>query len=91
MSDRYGFDRLLTAVSSLSRTDRWETLARAALRDDLYALLREFTAAVVSHEPPPGNRRTPAPPSRRGRASAPPPCAAPARPSASSSMPAAPI
>jgi glutamate dehydrogenase len=48
VSDRYGLDRLLTAVSSLSRTDRWETLARAALRDDLYALLREFTAAVVS-------------------------------------------
>ncbi len=47
VSDRYGFDRLLTAVSALSRTDRWETLARAALRDDLYALLREFTAAVV--------------------------------------------
>ena len=48
VSDRYGFDRLLTAVSRLSRTDRWETLARAALRDDLYALLREFTTAVVS-------------------------------------------
>jgi len=48
VSDRYGFDRLLTAVSALSRTDRWETLARAALRDDLYALLREFTTAVVS-------------------------------------------
>ena len=50
VSDRYGFDRLLTAVSQLSRTDRWETLARAALRDDLYALLREFTAAVVADE-----------------------------------------
>ena len=48
VSDRYGFDRLLTAVSSLSRTDRWETLARAALRDDLYALVRDFTASVVS-------------------------------------------
>jgi glutamate dehydrogenase len=48
VSDRYGFDRLLTAVSKLSRTDRWETLARAALRDDLYALLREFAAAVAA-------------------------------------------
>jgi glutamate dehydrogenase len=48
VSDRYGFDRLLSAVSALRRTDRWETLARAALRDDLYALLRDFTAAVVS-------------------------------------------
>ena len=47
VSDRYAFDRLLTAVSCLSRTDRWETLARAALRDDLYALLREFTTSVV--------------------------------------------
>ena len=50
VSDRYDFDRLLTAVSSLSRTDRWETLARAALRDDLYALLRDFTASVVSDD-----------------------------------------
>ena len=50
VSDRYGFDRLLSAVSSLARADRWETLARAALRDDLYALQREFTAAVVSDE-----------------------------------------
>ena len=48
VSDRYGFDRLLSAVSALRRTDRWETLARAALRDDLYALLREFTAAVIA-------------------------------------------
>ena len=57
VSDRYGFDRLLTAVSSLSRTDRWETLARAALRDDLYALLREFTASVVSADRPAGDAR----------------------------------
>jgi glutamate dehydrogenase len=49
LSERYGFDSLLTEVSALSREDRWATLARAALRDDLYAVLREFTAAVLSH------------------------------------------
>ncbi|WP_072914362.1 NAD-glutamate dehydrogenase [Geodermatophilus obscurus] len=49
LSERYGFDGLLTEVSALSREDRWTALARAALRDDLYAVLREFTTAVLGH------------------------------------------
>jgi glutamate dehydrogenase len=49
LSERYGFDGLLTRVSALSRGDRWETLARAALRDDLYGVLREFTTSVLTH------------------------------------------
>jgi glutamate dehydrogenase len=55
LSERYGFDNLLTEVSALNREDRWAALARAALRDDLYAVLREFTTAVLSHAgtPPP--------------------------------------
>ncbi len=53
LSERYGFDSLLTEVSALSREDRWAALARAALRDDLYAVLREFTTAVLSHTGPP--------------------------------------
>jgi glutamate dehydrogenase len=51
LSERYGFD-LLDAVAALSREDRWAAQARAALRDDVYAVLREFTAAVVGHDRP---------------------------------------
>ncbi|HEX2075014.1 MAG TPA: NAD-glutamate dehydrogenase [Geodermatophilus sp.] len=49
LSERYGIDALLTKVSALNRTDRWEALARAALRDDLYGVLRAFTTAVLTH------------------------------------------
>ncbi|MGH9188397.1 MAG: NAD-glutamate dehydrogenase [Acidimicrobiales bacterium] len=34
-------------VNALPRDSRWQTLARAALRDDLYAQHRELTAAVL--------------------------------------------
>ncbi|WP_448624984.1 NAD-glutamate dehydrogenase [Geodermatophilus sp. URMC 64] len=49
LSERYGLDSLLTEVSALRRTDRWETLARAALRDDLYTVHRELATAVLGH------------------------------------------
>ena len=49
LSGRYGLDGLLTKVSALGRADRWEALARAALRDDLYAVHRELTTAVLGH------------------------------------------
>ncbi|HYH35094.1 MAG TPA: NAD-glutamate dehydrogenase [Nocardioides sp.] len=49
LSQRYGLDSLLTRVSALERTDRWEALARAALRDDLYTVHRELTTAVLGH------------------------------------------
>jgi glutamate dehydrogenase len=63
LSERYGFDGLLTEVSALSREDRWAALARAALRDDLYAVLREFTTAVLSH----AGTSTPSQPDRDAR------------------------
>jgi glutamate dehydrogenase len=47
LSEHYGFDALLTWVSALGRADRWEVQARAALRDDLYEVLREFTTLVL--------------------------------------------
>jgi glutamate dehydrogenase len=34
---------MLSLVSELERGDRWHALARLALRDDLYAALREIT------------------------------------------------
>jgi hypothetical protein len=38
-------------VEALPRHDRWQTLARAALRDDLYGLQAEFTAEVLRGAP----------------------------------------
>ncbi len=42
-----GIDWLLTSVSGLARGDRWHSLARLALRDDLYSSLRAITKEVV--------------------------------------------
>ncbi|RWA16155.1 NAD-glutamate dehydrogenase [Mycolicibacterium brumae] len=41
-------DRLLTAVSALPRDDRWHSLARLALRDDIYTSIRGLTFDVLS-------------------------------------------
>ncbi len=45
--DHLGVDELLTAVSDLESGDRWQSLARLALRDDLFAVLRAMTLAVL--------------------------------------------
>ncbi|UNX54163.1 NAD-glutamate dehydrogenase [Georgenia sp. TF02-10] len=47
-SEYFGFDRLLDRVQQLPREGRWDTLARGAMREDLYAVLRSLTAAVLS-------------------------------------------
>ena len=47
LSDRYAVDGVLSRISELPRTDRWQALARAALRYDLYAALEELTTVVV--------------------------------------------
>ncbi|WP_370183330.1 NAD-glutamate dehydrogenase [Rhodococcus wratislaviensis] len=51
-----GIDWLLSAVSTLARGDRWHSLARLALRDDLYSSLRQLTMEVLlggePHETP---------------------------------------
>lgn len=51
LSERLGIDRILQAVSRLPRVDRWDSLARGAVRDDLYAVLDSFTAAVIADTP----------------------------------------
>ncbi|MGH3855804.1 MAG: NAD-glutamate dehydrogenase [Pseudonocardiaceae bacterium] len=43
LSAHLGIDRMLSLVSALERGDRWHSLARLALRDDLYSALREIT------------------------------------------------
>ncbi|HRW18523.1 MAG TPA: NAD-glutamate dehydrogenase [Dermatophilaceae bacterium] len=47
-SERFGIDDMLFRVSQLPRDDRWESLARGALRDDLYAVLDGLTRAVLA-------------------------------------------
>ncbi len=47
LSDRYAVDGVLTRITALPRGDRWQALARAALRYDLYAALEELTTVVV--------------------------------------------
>ncbi|GAA2181401.1 NAD-glutamate dehydrogenase [Leucobacter tardus] len=41
------FDELLTSVTRLPQEDRWDSMARAALRDDLYAVVVSLTASVL--------------------------------------------
>ncbi|CEA08653.1 NAD-specific glutamate dehydrogenase [Arthrobacter saudimassiliensis] len=45
--DRYGVDDLLERITKLPRGDRWQALARAALRDDLYSTVADITVAAL--------------------------------------------
>ena len=47
LAQRLGLDRLLTRIIELPRTDRWEIMARAALRDDLHAVQADLTAEAM--------------------------------------------
>ena len=48
LGQRLGLDRLLSRIVELPRDDRWQTMARAALRDDLHAVHAQLTADVLS-------------------------------------------
>jgi glutamate dehydrogenase len=48
LMDRLGTDGLLTAISELPRNDRWHSLARLAIRDDIYASLRSLCLDVLA-------------------------------------------
>jgi glutamate dehydrogenase len=48
LSERFRVDDLLSKISALPREDRWQTLARMALRYDLYAALAALTAEVLA-------------------------------------------
>jgi glutamate dehydrogenase len=52
LSERYAVDAMLTRISTLNRSDRWQALARAALRYDLYAALEALTLAVLKGSEP---------------------------------------
>ncbi|MBL6277431.1 NAD-glutamate dehydrogenase [Micromonospora fiedleri] len=51
LSDRFRVDSLLSKISLLPREDRWQTLARMALRYDLYAALAALTGEVLDSTP----------------------------------------
>ena len=48
LMDYLGTDGLLTAVSGLPRDDRWHSLARLAIRDDIYGSLRSLCFDVLA-------------------------------------------
>jgi glutamate dehydrogenase len=48
LMDRLGSDGLLTAVSRLVRADRWHSLARLAIRDDIYGSIRALCFDVLA-------------------------------------------
>jgi glutamate dehydrogenase len=54
LSERLQVDDLLSRISNLPRNDRWETLARMALRYDLYAALAALTSEVLASSSPNG-------------------------------------
>jgi glutamate dehydrogenase len=47
LADRLQITRLRDRITALPREDRWSTMARAALRDDLYAALASLTTDVL--------------------------------------------
>ncbi|MEO3760351.1 NAD-glutamate dehydrogenase [Mycobacterium sp. B14F4] len=48
LMDHLNTDNLLTAVSRLERDDRWHSLARLAIRDDIYGSLRTLCFDVLA-------------------------------------------
>ncbi|GAA1813602.1 NAD-glutamate dehydrogenase [Planosporangium flavigriseum] len=55
LSERLRVDPLLSKISALPREDRWQTMARMALRYDLYAALAGLTAEVLAATPSGGD------------------------------------
>ena len=48
LGERLGLSALTARILSLPRDDRWQTMARAALRDDLHAVHAQLTAQVLA-------------------------------------------
>ncbi|MGH9068623.1 MAG: NAD-glutamate dehydrogenase [Acidimicrobiales bacterium] len=51
LADRLGLSRLRERIVALGRDDRWHSMARSALRDDLYAAHATLTRQVVEGGP----------------------------------------
>lgn len=52
LSERYGVDRTLICITDLPRNDRWNALARQALRSDLYQAIASLTVGVMRASDP---------------------------------------
>lgn len=48
LGERLGLPGLVQRILALPRADRWQTMARAALRDDLHSVHAELTAEVLA-------------------------------------------
>jgi glutamate dehydrogenase len=51
LSERFRIDEMLDRISALPRIDRWQSLARLALRYDLYSTLDSLTREVLRRVP----------------------------------------
>ncbi len=51
LGERLGLPLLVRRIFALPREDRWQTMARGALRDDLYAVHSQLTAQVLEGTP----------------------------------------
>jgi glutamate dehydrogenase len=51
ISERYDIDRTLVRITDLPRGDRWNSLARQALRGDLYTVVAGLTSRVLRSTP----------------------------------------
>ncbi|HEX2177362.1 MAG TPA: NAD-glutamate dehydrogenase, partial [Nocardioidaceae bacterium] len=49
VGERLGIGALARRIQALPRDDRWQTMARAALRDDLHSVHAQITAQVLAH------------------------------------------
>ena len=56
LADRLQITRLRDRITALPREDRWSTMARAALRDDLYAAHASLTGDVLAASGSEGSR-----------------------------------
>jgi glutamate dehydrogenase len=56
LGSRLGLDWVRDRILELPRTDRWQALARTALRDDLYRLHRAMTREALAGGPGDGER-----------------------------------
>ena len=52
LSDLVDFDDALTRVTALPQDDRWGSMARAAMREDLYSVMVALTASVLESTDP---------------------------------------
>ncbi len=52
LGERLGLPAMATRVLALPRKDRWQTMARAALRDELHSVHAQLTAQVLAETSP---------------------------------------